>query len=429
MRAILIAAIALLSSHLWAQRACFTVESLNGNSIVLPVMSHLKIANKIVQQNGPSSVSVMGEASISSLIRIPVVVHILYNTATQNISDDQVKSQIDALNRDFRKRNSDTLNIPERFKLLAADVEIEFQLAVVDPQGRASNGIVRKQTQVKEWALDDKIKFNAQGGDDAWDSKSYLNIWVGSINKTLGYSSAINGPVEKDGIVISNKVFGTIGITGAFNLGRTLVHETGHWLGLKHIWGDAPCGDDEVEDTPPQAGFTTGCPTGFRATCGSSDLGDMYMNYMDFTSDACMYLFTKGQKEKMRGSFLNNGFRYSLLNSKGLNAANIIDTPVAETTEPNSETIGNSVKNTISDVLLYPNPATSGFTLKLNDESWIGSEIKIMNMNGIILQKMRITSLSQLVQVTALSQGLYFVLLEKTDKRTYLKFMKTAPAH
>jgi hypothetical protein len=424
MRAILIAAIALLSVHVQAQRECFTIESLKDISIGRPAISQLKAPGNLIQLDDVTS---KGGNITPAVIRIPVVVHILYNSAAQHVSDEQVKSQIEALNRDFRKRNRDTVNIPERFKSLAADVEIEFHLAVVSPQGRSTNGIVRKQTTVREWMMDDKIKFAAQGGDDAWDSKSYLNIWVGNIKKTLGYSSAINGPANKDGIVISNTVFGTIGINGAFNMGRTLVHETGHWLGLKHIWGDAPCGNDEVDDTPVQAGFTSGCPTEFRATCGTSTLGDMYMNYMDFTNDACMYLFTKGQKERMRALFFENGYRSSLLNSRGLDSTNITQSPIVIIPEPKPGTVGAGSKKTFGDVLLYPNPANRELTLKVNDVTWIGKEVKIINMTGVILQRARITSQTQVLPIGTLQQGLYFVLLEKSDKRIFLKFMKTGP--
>ena len=422
MRAILIAIIAFFYVQLQAQRACFTIEPLTENSIANPVRSQFDLSGNFIQQDGVASKE--GSAT-PAIIRIPVVVHILYNSPAQNVSDEQVKSQIEALNRDFRKRNSDTLNIPDRFKHFAVDVEIEFQLAVVSPQGRATNGIIRKQTTVKEWIMDDKIKSSALGGDDAWDSKSYLNIWVGNVKKTLGYSSAINGPAEKDGIVISNTVFGTIGISGAFNLGRTLVHETGHWLGLKHIWGDAPCGDDEVDDTPKQAGFTSGCPSEFRATCGTSALGDMYMNYMDFTNDACMYMFTKGQKERMRANFLGNGYRSSFLSSIGLDSAHITESPVVLTPEPTSGTINDDSKRTSVEVLLYPNPANRELTVKFNDVTWVGKELKIINMNGVILQHTRITSLAQVLSVASFQQGLYFVLLEKSDKRIILKFMKT----
>jgi hypothetical protein len=427
MRATLVAIFALISLHLWAQRECFTAESLKEFSAAHLSFRQSKLSNNDIQQDGTTSITLNEVSLAPAIIRIPVVVHILYNTAAQNVSDDQVKSQIEALNRDFRKRNNDTLNIPPRFRSLAADVEIEFQLAVVNPQNRATTGIIRKQTAVKEWVMDDKIKFSAQGGDDAWDSKSYLNIWVGNVKRTLGYSSPINGPADKDGIVISHSVFGTIGITGAFNMGRTLVHETGHWLGLKHIWGDAPCGDDEVNDTPTQAGFTSGCPSEFRTTCGTSVLGDMYMNFMDFTNDACMYLFTKGQKNKMRANFLAGSFRNSLLNSKGLDSTYIIKTPVVVTPEPAPGSTGSVLKNPSNEALVFPNPANRELTLKLFDGDWIGKEVKIINMNGMILQKLRITSLAHVISVATLKQGLYFIVLEKADKRIFLKFIKTEP--
>ncbi|HTM92147.1 MAG TPA: hypothetical protein VL095_07010, partial [Flavisolibacter sp.] len=119
------------------------------------------------------------EQAAPNVIVIPVVVHVLYKTPAQNISDEQIKSQIDALNRDFRRRNADTSNTPLRFKSFAADVQIEFALATADPRGRATTGIVRKATNVTRWSSDDKIKFSSQGGDDAWDSRYYLNFWVG----------------------------------------------------------------------------------------------------------------------------------------------------------------------------------------------------------------------------------------------------------
>jgi hypothetical protein len=425
MRAILIAIFTFFSLSLAAQRECFTAETVKELSIAQSATIQPQRLEVIMQQGELSNISIKNDPATSAVIRIPVVVHILYNSTAQNVSDDQVRSQLAALNRDFRKRNSDTALIPERFKALAADVEIEFQMAVVSPNGTATTGIIRKQTTVKEWGMDDKIKYSAKGGDDGWNSKEYLNIWVGNINKTLGYSSAINGPAEKDGIVISNSVFGTIGKTGAFNKGRTLVHEVGHWLGLKHIWGDAPCGDDEVDDTPKQAGFTSGCPTEFRATCGASTLGDMYMNYMDFTNDACMNMFTYGQKNRMRAQFYDNGFRHSLLYSKGLDSANIKESPVVEAPKPIENNVDQGVKSPAVQAVLYPNPASRELVLKLNDADWSGKEARIININGAIVQKIRLTSQSQVIPVASLKQGLYFIFLEKGDKKIILKFLKT----
>jgi hypothetical protein len=168
------------------------------------------------------------------------VVHLLYNNAAQNISDAQIKSGIAALNRDFRKLNSDTASIPQAFKHLAADVEIEFHLATADPKGAATTGIVRKATGVPAWNMDDKIKLSAEGGDDAWDSRSYLNIWLGNTRRLLGYATPPGGEEHLDGLVINVTAFGTINTSGPYNLGRTAVHEAGHWLGLHHIWATKP---------------------------------------------------------------------------------------------------------------------------------------------------------------------------------------------
>ena len=293
----------------------------------------------------------------SNTIRIPVVIHIVYNTTAQNISDAQVQSQLKVLNEDFRKRNRDTINTPLRFKPFAADVNIEFVLATTDPKGRPTTGIIRKKTGVVDWGMDDKIKYNSFGGDDGWDSKSYLNIWVGNTRKILGYSSVLGGASDKDGVVINTTAFGTINTAQPYHLGRTAVHEIGHWLGLKHIWGDAPCGDDGVEDTPPQASYTTGCPTEFRSSCTNGSLGDMYMNYMDFTNDACLNLFTEGQKQLMRNAFNYGGPRASLLNSKGLGEPYLLEAslPIEEVA--------------VKQITFYPNPATTDISIRNNTKN------------------------------------------------------------
>ena len=351
------------------------------------------------------------------IIRIPVVVHVLYNTTAQNISDAQVKSQIDALNRDFRRLNADSVNTPLPFKSLAADVQIEFALATADPKGRATTGIVRKATGVTYWQMDDKIKYSEQGGDNAWDSRYYLNIWVGNTRSLLGYSSVIGAPADKDGIVINTSAFGTLNMSGAYDNGRTAVHEAGHWLGLKHIWGDALCGDDGIYDTPTQSGFTTSCPTGIRtSSCGSNPAGDMYMNYMDFTNDACLNLFTTGQKEHMRSLFDDGAPRYSLLLSKGLNS------PWTEESLP-EEAI--PVVIAPAQLKLYPNPTSSELVLDFEyDASWIGKEVKILNMNGVVIGIVLVSSKTQKVPLSTFTPGVYFIQGINGNKKISQKFIK-----
>ena len=345
------------------------------------------------------------------VIRIPVVVHILYNNASQNISDAQVKSQMDALNRDFRKLNADTSNIPSRFKQYAADIKIEFFLAKADPKGRATSGILRKQTHVTEWNLDDKIKFALQGGSDAWDSRYYLNIWVGYMRGTMGYSSSPGSDPAKDGVVISPNVFGTMNVSSPFHLGRTATHEVGHWLGLKHIWGDTYCGDDLVDDTPKQGGYTTGCPTSFRTSCNNGETGDMYMNYMDYTNDACMNLFTHGQKTRIRSLFDAGGPRYTLLQSKGLNDPWLEEAPV-ETTPEN-----------IPDFTIYPNPATDNAVVNF-DDIWIGKQFQLISSNGVVLQTVTITTKRHIIKLNGYKAGLYFIQARNENKTLIGKLVK-----
>jgi hypothetical protein len=240
--------------------------------------------------------------------RIPVVVHVAWNTATQNISDAQIQSQIDVLNQDFRMTNADIGQVPTVWQSVAADAQVEFVLATTDPQGNPTAGITRTQTQRMSFTpAGNPIKSAAMGGADPWPADQYLNIWVGQLSGgLLGYAQFPGGPAATDGVVILHSGFGTTGTAAApFDRGRTATHEIGHWLNLFHIWGDdgTGCnGTDEVDDTPNQAGPNLGSPTFPRVTCQNDPNGDMFMNYMDFTDDAAMFMFTAGQVLRMRAA-------------------------------------------------------------------------------------------------------------------------------
>jgi hypothetical protein len=329
------------------------------------------------------------------LITIPVVVHILYNRPDENVTDQQVAAQLRILNECFRRLQADTVNTPKRFQDIAADCDIEFKLAITDPGKRTTTGIVRKYTPVTKWEADDKMKFSAEAGDDAWDTRSYLNIWVCNLNRSLGYASFPGGPAEKDGVVLS---------IGGFKYNETIVHETGHWLGLKHLWGDADCGDDMVGDTPAQRTFTSGCPTGVRVSCNNSPAGDMYMNYMDFTSDACTNLFTEGQKERMRRLFEPGGARATLLTSYALLPPLISGAPVGE--EIPKWFYAN----------LYPNPASGEVTIDFSyDVRWIGKMLAISNVQGQSIMQVKVNARVMKFDITNLKPGIYFVTGKKED--------------
>lgn len=264
-----------------------------------------------------------GFSSVTATVyQIPVVVHVLYNTTAQNITDAQIQSQIDVLNEDFRRTNADKSNTPAGFASLAADCEIQFCLASVAPNGAATTGIVRKSTTVTSWSQDDAVKYSSSGGSDAWPDTKYLNIWVCNLGGgLLGYAQFPGGPAATDGVVINYKYFGRGGSALApYNKGRTGSHEVGHWLNLYHIWGDdngACTGSDQVSDTPNQGVEHYGCPAFPTSSCSNGANGDMFMNYMDYTDDACMNMLTLGQKTRMRALFNTGGAKETLLTSNG----------------------------------------------------------------------------------------------------------------
>jgi len=241
-----------------------------------------------------------------AIITVPVVVHVIYKLTDQNISDAQIQSQIDVLNEDYRRQNADASQTPSIFSNVAADCEILFCLAARDPSGNPTNGITRTETNANSFNMGDAMKNAATGGKDAWETTEYLNIWVcNMVAPVLGFATLPgSASAENDGVVIDYQYFGRIGaVLSPYNKGRTATHEVGHWLNLKHIWGDDegspdPCaGTDQVSDTPNQEGPTYGCPSFPAPSCGNTS--DMFTNFMDYTNDACMNIFTAGQKLRM----------------------------------------------------------------------------------------------------------------------------------
>ena len=248
----------------------------------------------------------------NTVVTIPVVFHVVYANGTQNISDAQIMSQLQILNDDFRRLNSDADNTWSQ----AADSEVEFCLATNDPQGNPTDGILRVSTSVSSFGTSDNVKFSSSGGSDAWPAGSYLNFWVCNVGGgILGYAQFPGGSAATDGVVCDYRYVGDMGTaTAPFDLGRTATHEVGHWLNLYHIWGDGNCNqDDQVSDTPNSDAANFGCATGHQS-CSSTD---MVQNYMDYSDDACMNLFTSGQKTRMQALFAPGGFRASLATSDG----------------------------------------------------------------------------------------------------------------
>jgi hypothetical protein len=229
--------------------------------------------------------------------RIPVVVHILHHNDGEDISDEQVHSQIEVLNEDFASQNPHAGDVPEAFRDTVGNPGLEFVLA--------ENGINRYGTKVAEFDVDDRMKASESGGADPWDTSKYLNIWVCRISGgVLGYAQFPGGAPETDGVVILSSAFGRGGSAQTpFDLGRTTTHEVGHYLNLSHIWGEArvpTCEDtDFVDDTPTQLGPNFGKPAFPTSSCPKTPNGDMFMNYMDYVDDDSMFMFTRQQVERM----------------------------------------------------------------------------------------------------------------------------------
>ena len=262
-----------------------------------------------------------------AVITIPVVFHIVHNGdalgSGENISDALIQAQLDQLNQDFALQNSDASLIPSIFQGVAANTEIQFCLAQRKPDGTATNGINRFNGGRTSWTvsqIDGSLKPTS-----IWDRNQYLNIWSvvfgGADAGLLGYAQFPGGSASTDGVVVLYSSVGSVALPnpagGVYARGRTGTHEVGHWLNLRHIWGDATCGNDLVSDTPVHNTSNGGCPTyPHYSTCSGSPV-EMTMNYMDYTYDACMYMFTAGQKTRMQAVLNSGGSRASLASSQG----------------------------------------------------------------------------------------------------------------
>lgn len=241
---------------------------------------------------------------VNGKIEIPVVFNVLYRTTAENVSLAQLQSQIDVLNKDFNALNSD-FGTSNPFNAVKANVGVTFVL----------DQVIRKSTTKTSWGTNDAMKKSTSGGLNPTSPTTKLNYWVCTIGGgILGYAQFPGGSSSTDGVAIDSKYTGVTSSSSAsypYNLGRTATHEVGHWMNLRHIWGDAQCGSDLVTDTPTHDSPNFGVPAaGHRSTCSGTPL-EMYMNYMDYTDDRGMYMFSKGQATRMNAVFAVGGSRSS----------------------------------------------------------------------------------------------------------------------
>jgi len=343
-------------------------------------------------------------ASLRETITIPVVVHVVWKNEEENISLAQIESQIDILNKDFRKLNIELPNVPNEFQDRIADVELEFCLASKAPNGQITNGITYTQTNINSIGDTDAVMFSNMGGDDSWGRDKYLNIWVAKLSSGIFGRATRPGEAtspEVDGVVIDPRYFGSEGLAAEnapFNLGRTATHEVGHYFNLQHPWGpeDGICSEDDgVDDTPKQGWSHSGCPSHPQQSCSTDDL---FMNFMEYVHDSCLMMFTEGQKLRMRSTLMPGGFRATLTDSDGcqiVSTTNLLP------------------KNSFE---LFPNPANN--QVQLNFKNTFSSEINI-SIIDLLGKQIYQTELSHtqnhIIPTQHLENGIYLIRLETTE--------------
>ncbi len=322
-------------------------------------------------------------------VMIPVVVHIVWHDPDENLSDSRVVAQIAALNRDFQLQNTDINLLPFAFTDLVANADIGFCLATIAPDGSQTNGITHSfsaNTAIGSTFNGTKaIYYTQQSGYDAWPTEAYLNIWVSNMDGIEGFATQPDDttPVTEVGVLVDTKVFGIGNETPANRyLGRTLVHEVGHFFGLQHPWGSTnDCTDDDgIVDTPSQAAPLFGCPDFPTTSCGNTALTH---NFMQYTDDACRIMFTIDQKAKMNE--ILSTVRVGLTNS------------MACTTQVNE--LGSAHKATCT-----PNLSNDMIYVQL-PEYQIDKSINILNTQGQLVQTTQAGSIS----IAHLVCGVYFI--------------------
>jgi hypothetical protein len=285
-----------------AHRGCASHEVLDAQMKADPTLASRMEAIESFTARYASSTDA-SRLLVGGVIEIPVVVNVVYKTAAQNISDAQIATQIAVLNADFAATNADIANVPTIFQgVKAGNTNIRFVL----------DQVRRVATSKTSFTTNDGMKKASGGGIAPLSPTTKLNMWTCNLsNGILGYAQFPGGSSATDGVVMLYSAFGVTTTGAPYNKGRTATHEVGHWLNLRHIWGDATCGNDQVGDTPLHTGANYGCPVaGKKSTCVGTPVM-MTMNYMDYTDDLCMYMFSLGQKTRMNATFAAGGPRNS----------------------------------------------------------------------------------------------------------------------
>lgn len=332
------------------------------------------------------------------ILYVPVIFHIVYANENENIPDEQILEQLQVINRDFRRRNSDTTETPDVFKTVAADVRIEFYLAEDNP----AKAITRTVTSHGPFGNDD-LFFLSKGGKDIVTPDRFMNVWVANLGSgTLGFAASPGDPAHKDGIAIHYEYFGYEGNAVApYNLGRTLTHEIGHWLGLQHPWGTGGCTDDDgFIDTPQQEGPSSNCDLQMTS-CGNLN---MIQNFMNTSFDACMNLFTKEQAEYMREVLITK--RAAAYTTERIVTAVEEENPLMIAVFPNPVITHSLIR------IRMANRSHASVVMKINDVH--GRNVYSETVNG---REEEVT-----INTEGWGNGLYIASLSNKNKTIYSKF-------
>ncbi|MFD2936523.1 M43 family zinc metalloprotease [Spirosoma flavum] len=389
-------------------------------------LQQLTELNRLIKQ-AETSGKALRQAADETVYRIPVVVHVVHSNASEaiggtnngNISNEQILSQIQVLNEDYRRKEGTN---GYNTSAIGADARIEFFLATTDPDGNFTTGITRHYYAPKS-------SFNVFNDDVLlsqiayWPSNRYLNIWVTKIDSYIGYTQfptaadtlkGLPGSTNEftDGSIIDYRYFGnkigTVNSSSLYALGRTATHEIGHWLGLIHTWGDGNgCNEDYVADTPltedrSDVSQLTTCKQTYSTCISGKQTRDLVEDYMNYWPDACMNLFTAGQVARMRLVMTLSPRRVQLLKS--------VSSPLAETD--------------VLTINVYPNPTTTSPSLDVQLKGFQTFSVDLFDATGRQLRTDTYTdspSTRVTLSVNGLATGVYIVRVktgsEITSKR------------
>lgn len=400
---------------IYSQQRCASYEHLLQQMAADPVFAKkIRETEKSFDAYSSRNRNVLLQNGRAGTIIIPVVVHVVYNTPEQNISDAQVQSQIDVLNEDFTATNNDYKNYDAGYGGVKGDANIQFSLSA----------IVRKQTAKKSFGFNDQVKKDKMGGSSAIDPMNKFNIWVCNLGQNLlGYAQFPGGTPETFGVVCHYKAFGKgdFNLFADYNLGRTATHEIGHCLGLRHIWGDSRCGNDLVDDTPLHNDANYGCPgEGHRSTCTGKPL-EMWMNYMDYTDDQCMYFFSDGQVSRM-DYFIDNDTQIgSIINSSRRPGINDI-TATGNTTNSSVRLVKPD-----ADLKIYPSITSGQIIVEISNAVSSMATVDVYNITGARVMKQTVFVNEDFsttnLDVSQLMNGVYILQFNQGSTRKSKKFI------